>query len=298
MFDDAARDAIGLIARDLGVEEAALLAVAEVESAGKPFAEVDGKPMPLIRWECHYFFKLLPEKLRAQAVDAKLAHPKAAAVPNPGKQQARYDLLARAKEIDESAALSSCSWGLGQVMGSHWKWLGYSSPQELVNVACSGIPGQVQLMARFIKKNNLVDELQRKDWASFARAYNGSSFKVNRYDEKMAQAYARYRASAPAQASATTAAPASPPAAPETETMLRLGSSGPEIGELQQMLRRAGYFLHIDSEFGIATRKAVMDFQRDQGLDVDGVVGLQTWAVLERLQGVDPQALVGEEEPA
>lgn len=295
MFDDVTKSAIGLIARDLGVEEAALLAAAEVESAGKAFADVDGKPMPLIRWECHYFYKLLPDSLRARAVAENLANTKSGAIPNPKGQQARYDLLGRAKAIHADAAVSSCSWGLGQVMGAHWKWLGYASPQELVNVACSGIPGQVQLMARFIKKNNLVDELQRRDWAAFARAYNGPSYKVNRYDEKMREAYHRYHASAAAAPGAPPAAVPARPAGPASaEGMLRLGSSGPEVGELQQMLRRAGYFLHVDNDFGLATRKAVMDFQRDQELDVDGVVGLQTWAVLERLQGVDPLGLAEE----
>lgn len=121
MFDDVTKSAIGLIARDLGVEEAALLAVAEVESAGKAFADVDGKPMPLIRWECHYFYKLLPDSLRARAVAENLANAKSGAIPNPKGQQARYDLLARAKAIHPDAAMSSCSWGLGQVMGAHWK---------------------------------------------------------------------------------------------------------------------------------------------------------------------------------
>lgn len=49
MFDDATVRAAAKVAARLNVEPAALLAVAEVESAGKAFARVNGKNEPLIR---------------------------------------------------------------------------------------------------------------------------------------------------------------------------------------------------------------------------------------------------------
>ena len=75
--------------------------------------------MPLIRWEGHYFYQRVPRGLRRRALEEGLAHPNAGGVKNPKSQQGRYDLLERAKRVDEAAALSSCSWGLGQVMGAH-----------------------------------------------------------------------------------------------------------------------------------------------------------------------------------
>lgn len=39
----------------------------------------------------------------------------------------------------------------------------------------------------------LVDELQRHDWAGFARGYNGAGYKRNNYDEKLRQAYNKYK---------------------------------------------------------------------------------------------------------
>ena len=156
MFDQSAKLAISQVARGLGVEPAALLAVAEIESGGKPFAHVNGKAMPLIRWEGHYFFRLLPHGLRQQGLLAHLAHPSAGGVPNPASQQARYDMLERARSIHDEAALSSCSWGLGQVMGAHWRRLGFSSVQQLVDTACSGVGGQTELMARFIRAEGRV----------------------------------------------------------------------------------------------------------------------------------------------
>ncbi len=59
MFDDATVRAVEEIAARLRIETAWLLAVAEVESAGKATADVNGRPTPLIRWEGHYFDKRL-----------------------------------------------------------------------------------------------------------------------------------------------------------------------------------------------------------------------------------------------
>ena len=304
MFDGSARKAIANIARGLGVEPAALLAVAEIESGGHPFALVNGKPMPLIRWEGHYFYRLLPANLKQKGLEARLAHPAAGSVPNPASQQARYEMLARARKIHDEAALSSCSWGLGQVMGSHWKNLGFSSAEHMVKVACSGVPGQVELMARFIKKNELSGSLRRKDWANFARAYNGPAYKSNRYDVKMAGAYKRYLKNAPpgrrSGGSLFEAPPigafvnpsasssiAPEPAQAESVVHLRTGSSGQKVRELQEALRRAGYFVYVDGNYGAATRKAVAEFQRKNGIKEDGFVGDQTRAALIKSTGAN-----------
>ena len=51
---------------------------------------------------------------------------------------------------------------------------------------------QLDAMIRFIRVNGLLDDLKRKDWASFARAYNGSGYAKNQYDKKLAAAYRKY----------------------------------------------------------------------------------------------------------
>ncbi len=60
--------------------------------------------------------------------------------------------------------------------------------------------------------------------------------------------------------------------------MLRLGSRGSEVSTLQQELKNRGYFTYprITGYFGPITRDAVIRFQRDNGLLVDGIVGPQT----------------------
>lgn len=63
--------------------------------------------------------------------------------------------------------------------------------------------------------------------------------------------------------------------------MLRFGSRGTLVEYLQLALVRAGYTsLTIDGIFGARTRDAVRDFQQNNGLPADGVVGRQTWSAL------------------
>lgn len=290
MFDADARKAIGGIAKGLSVEPAALLAVAEVESAGVPFAYVNGRPMPLIRWECHYFHRLLPPALKQSGMAAGLAHPVAGYIGNPASQQARYAMLERAEGIDYEAAVGSCSWGLGQVMGAHWKNLGYSSPQQFVQVACSGIAGQTEIMARFIARNGLVPALRARNWKAFARAYNGPAYAMNRYDEKMGRAYVRYLSGRPPPGPMspvlTNYVPGTSAYKPEREDefSMQAGFTGPAVQELQSALLQAGIFLYPDGHYGTNTLQAVMEFQRRHGLPADGRVDAKTREALAAAQ--------------
>ncbi len=66
------------------------------------------------------------------------------------------------------------------------------------------------------------------------------------------------------------------------DRVLRLGSSGDEVRELQTALRQLGLDVgeSIDGRFGVATRKAVQNFQRANGLDADGIAGQRTLAMI------------------
>ncbi len=62
--------------------------------------------------------------------------------------------------------------------------------------------------------------------------------------------------------------------------VLRRGSFGDAVGELQGLLSAKGYHVTVDNDFGPATELAVTLFQRDRGLAADGIVGRTTWAAL------------------
>ncbi len=70
----------------------------------------------------------------------------------------------------------------------------------------------------------------------------------------------------------------------KTMRTLKVGSSGADVMELQQMLADLGYECGIaDGIFGTKTKLAVAAFQEANGLTADGIVGVNTWAALQRM---------------
>ncbi|WP_213161870.1 N-acetylmuramidase domain-containing protein [Kaustia mangrovi] len=260
-FDAAAREAVEAIAMERGFEPAALLAVAWVESAGVPFWRVDGEQLPPIRFEGHYFHRILKSKanrkphLLERAVAAGLAHPEAGAVKNPSSYRARYELLARAMEIDTDAALRSISMGLGQVMGDHCLKLGFRSVEAMWQTARSGLDGQLWLMVRYIETFGLSRALRRQDWRDFARGYNGPNYAAGGYHTKLARAYRSFS---------------------------RQTDEHDLARDLQKSLTAAGYPVAVDGIVGRKTEAAIRRFQEDHGLVADGIAGPMTRDALEK----------------
>lgn len=239
MFSLIVRQQIQAVAEKNHINPAALLAVADVESAGTAFWTVNGRSVPPARPEGHYFYKYLTGAKRARAVKEGLANPRAGALKVPSNRAAVYSRIDRMIAIDENAALMSCSWGLGQVMGSNAKALGYANAKAMVD-ACASVAGQVECMWRFIKINHLADEIERRDWKGFARGYNGSGYAKNGYDRQIARAFEGYRRSGPM---------ATPLSDKAEERIGTVGYTGPN---------------------------AVKEFQSDKGLVPDGNVGTET----------------------
>lgn len=64
--------------------------------------------------------------------------------------------------------------------------------------------------------------------------------------------------------------------------VLRRGSFGDAVGDLQTLLNDKGYQVTVDNDFGPATELAVILFQRDKRLKADGIVGEKTWKALRK----------------
>lgn len=66
--------------------------------------------------------------------------------------------------------------------------------------------------------------------------------------------------------------------------MLKEGNQNAQVGTLQILLNARGYVdedgnpLDVDNIFGNNTDYAVRQFQRDENLDDDGIVGFNTWS--------------------
>ena len=79
-----------------------------------------------------------------------------------------------------------------------------------------------------------------------------------------------------------SALPDALPAKPKPRPLLRQGSRGQAVAELQYLLNQHGYRLDQDAIFGSLAQAAVKDYQAHNGLAVDGIVGPQTWTLLLR----------------
>ncbi|UOL47862.1 endolysin [Pseudomonas phage vB_Paer_PsCh] len=175
-------------ADDLGVDVASVKAVTKVESRGSGFL-LSG--VPKILFERHWMFKLLKRKLGRDPEINDVCNPKAGGYLG---GQAEHERLDKAVKMDRDCALQSASWGLFQIMGFHWEALGYASVQAFVNAQYASEGSQLNTFVRFIKTNPAIHKaLKSKNWAEFARRYNGPDYKKNNYDVKLAEAYKSFK---------------------------------------------------------------------------------------------------------
>lgn len=273
MFTESQEKLLAGLSEQFSIPLAKLLAVCEVESGGRVSALVAGREEPLIRFEGHYFHRLLGTAKRHQAVAAGLASARAGKVRNPRSQAARWKLLERASRIDRPAALQSTSWGIGQVMGAHWQWLSYASVDDMVARARSGIEGQAELMLRYIRSAGLDRALREGDWQAFARGYNGPAFARHGYDRKLAAAHRRHLGETRVHDGNQ---------ARHQPLHLRMGDRGEAVVAMQKRLRAHGHAIRTDGDFGPLTHSALLAFQQGAGLAADGIAGPRTFLALER----------------
>lgn len=164
----------------------AVRAVAEIESRGSGFL-ADGRPR--ILYERHVFSRLTNRRFDN-------SHPHLSS-PLPGgyrggtSEWLRYEAASR---LDAEAAMKSCSWGLFQIMGFNHRRCGFPTVRQLVASMAESEGAQLDAFVAFIIAAGLADELRGYDWKGFASAYNGPAYQRNKYDQKLAAAYQKWRA--------------------------------------------------------------------------------------------------------
>ncbi len=182
------------VAQHLGVEIAAIKAVYEVESSGKGFLK---DKRPKILFEGHVFWRELKKlKLDPQNYvkgNENILYAKWTREHYKGGAD-EYPRLEQARQINDEAALKSASWGTFQIMGFNYKACGFKNVRTYVDAQHLNEGEHLKAFGNFIKSANLVRHLKSKDWAAFAKGYNGPAYKTNKYDEKMAVAYAKHKA--------------------------------------------------------------------------------------------------------
>lgn len=250
------------IASEYGLEVAHVRAVVEVETNGSGF---DSRRRVKILYEPHIMWReLKTAKARTEAARrGVVVYQKQGTKPYPRSMDEQYARLEAAMAVNEKAALNSCSWGLGQIMGFNAQAAGYSSAADMVEDFKTGERAQLRAMMRLAASWGLIEALRQRDWARFARRWNGAGYKKNRYDAKLQAAYDKWsRAS--------------------SGTVLQVGSRGARVRLLQELLAERGYAPgRIDGTFGPLTRAAVLAWKADNGRPLTVEVTEADMAALE-----------------
>lgn len=261
------------IATLLGCDLPAVHAVLTVETGGCGGFLSDGSGRPRILFEAHKF---------SAATSGRYddTHP---GISSPSWNRKLYKggageylRLEEAVGLDRTAALKSASWGMFQVLGSNHRACGFGDVEGFVAAMAESEFAQLQAFGAFVQRAGLGPALRAHDWAAFAAGYNGTRYRENQYDTRLAAAYAdavERAGDAAGQPTRTT------PAAPAVG-VLRIGARGPAVQRLQTALNRFGAELAVDGAFGRATEIAVEKFQVAYRLIPDGVVGPKTAAAL------------------
>jgi len=103
------------------------------------------------------------------------------------------------------------------------------------------------------------------------------------------------QAAAKAEAVSTSMQPGAVPASTPEVAQTVTSVAKPTGEEIQTALKNAGYYSGvIDGKLGPKSKKAIEDFQKDNGLVADGKVGAKTWSKLQAHLNVIPAQKTGD----
>ncbi|HEX8358431.1 MAG TPA: N-acetylmuramidase domain-containing protein [Segetibacter sp.] len=154
------------LAKRYNHEVAAVRTIINVETPGFGFSKTTGRI--LIQFEPHWFKKKFVEWKE---------HQTAWAFNGISYQTEEWIAFNNAFQYAPNAAMEATSVGMMQVMGFHFKTLGFKTVGAMWDFAKESEANQVDLGMRFIKSNPALDRaLREKDWYHVAYYYNGAYF--------------------------------------------------------------------------------------------------------------------------
>jgi peptidoglycan hydrolase-like protein with peptidoglycan-binding domain len=177
----------------LGVGQSSVRTVCAVETSGSGFLP-DGRA--IILFERHKFYAKLVAKYGVAQVNKLMAagnsdicNPQSGGYVGGAGEYPRFN---RAFAIDADSAMLSASWGLFQIMGENYSYCGFQDVASFVSAHRSSEDEQLWAFVSFLQHysgGSLLTALKAKNWAAFAKGYNGPGYAANQYDTKMANNY-------------------------------------------------------------------------------------------------------------
>ena len=181
------------IAKELGIETAAIRAVVEIET-GRLQKGFNADGSAIINFDLPVFRRAAARRGINLSRHSNSVALKPVNIAKYGSQQAaQHARLEAAMAIDSVAAVESTFWGMFQSGGFNWKLCGTASREEFVERMKRSEYDQLSLFANYIRNTGLLAHLKNKNWAAFARAYNGPSYASRGYHTRLAAAYRKYK---------------------------------------------------------------------------------------------------------
>lgn len=175
-------------AEKLGVEVAAIKAVVSIE-AGAAMKGFFAPGVPVINFDAAMYRRFVGKVSNKQG-------DKSTKVPSglTGYGLKEWTQLVNARKVNAQAANMGTFWGMFQLGGFNYKLCGCESIDEFVDLMSYSEAEQLELFVIFIENSGMLPDLKAKNWAGFARKFNGASYARRGYHTKMASAYAKFKA--------------------------------------------------------------------------------------------------------
>jgi len=170
------------------IESRAVMAFISAETGGKGFDDETGKI--IIQFEPSWYRKRAP-----YAPSGKWSLNKVEV------QSKEWLAFNDAFSKNKTAAMEATSIGIGQILGYHWKRLGYESVHAMWDDAKKGIDRQIWQVCKFIDTDKaLKAALIAHNWHIVATLYNGAKYREmaikwgrEPYNITLANAYLKFK---------------------------------------------------------------------------------------------------------
>ena len=172
----------------LNCEVAVINAVSQKESGGGGFLK--GRILT-VRFEGHIF----REKTTGTFDKAypSLSHRYQRNNPHNKGTVGDWRRLEAARKLAGDVAFTCASYGMFQIMGFHFRLLGYANPYAMVQAFNESEGRQLDGFVQFIRQNGMAPLLRDHRFAEFANRYNGTDSDANDYGPDIQRLYEYYR---------------------------------------------------------------------------------------------------------
>lgn len=172
-------------AAELNCEVRVIKAVTLEEAPNGAYDDFD---RPTILYERHHFSQYTSRI--HDRTDPEISNPLPYPPHHYGTFSEQYRRLQRAYALDATAALRATSWGAFQILGDNYADTGFGTVDLFVDAMCQSAGQQLDAFVAHIKSSHgMTRALQQKQWADFARMYNGRNYRRFHYDTKLEKLY-------------------------------------------------------------------------------------------------------------